>query len=309
VSTDRLALLATLGALLVALAGLWQLVQARLDRAALARRSELDRVEFEASLWRSRADARLRRSSLGERLAAQSSRAGVGLSALDLLGLYLGAAGAGFFVGAVLGPTLLATITGAAGFWAVRRWLEWKRAARLEDFVSQLPELARTLSNATSAGRSLPSALLLAAEDLGEPAGSELRLLTEQLRIGQPVDEALEVLSERLPSRELGVLASTLVIQQRTGGDVVTALRDMASTLETRKDLRREVKTIVAGAVQTGYVTGGLGIGIVVLVSLVQPGMIDMMMRRPVGQITLIVAASLYALAITAMRRMTDIDI
>jgi tight adherence protein B len=309
VTADRWVLAAAIPVLGIALVGVWQLIQVRLDRAEIARRSELDRVEYQASLLRSRLDAALRRTSLGSWLDLQVSRSGIDRSALDLALTYVGASIGLALVVAMLAPDWLAVVGALLGIWAVRRWLERRRQARLEEFVAQLPELARTLSNATSAGRSLHSALQLAADDLADPAGAELKLLSEQLRIGQPVDEALEVLQERLPSKELGVLASTLVIQQRTGGDVVTALRDMADTLEARKELRREVKTLIAGAVQTGYVTGGLGVGIVLVVNLMQPGMIDGMLRRPLGQLSMIVAISLYVIAFSLVRRMTQIDV
>lgn len=305
--------LALQGAILLVLAilvaGLWSLITAWLDRAALQRRSELERVEAEASKLRYRLDVRLRRTRLGLALADQVSRSGANLSAFDLLSLYVGAAAFGLLLFNTLAPVYTAPVGAYIGFVGVRSWLERKRRARLEEFVAQLPELARTLSNATSAGRSLLSALQLAADDLTDPAGTELRLVSEQLRIGASVDVALETLRDRLPSRELAVLVSTLVIQQRTGGDVVRALRDMADTLEARKDLRREVKTIVAGAVQTGYVTGAMGLGLVLLVDRSQDGMIDQMAREPMGIAALAVAGSLYAVAYLSARRMTNIDV
>lgn len=295
--------------LVILVAGLWSLISAWLDRAALRRRSELERVEAEASRLRYRLDMRLRRTRLGIDLADQVSRAGAQLSAFDLLSLYVGASLFGLLAFQSIVPVYVAPIGAYVGFVGVRSWLERKRRARLEEFVAQLPELARTLSNATSAGRSLLSALQLAADDLVDPAGTELRLVSEQLRIGASVDVALQTLRDRLPSRELAVLVSTLVIQQRSGGDVVRALRDMADTLEARKDLRREVKTIVSGAVQTGYVTGAMGLGLVLLVDRSQGGMIDQMAREPAGIAALTVAGSLYVVAFLAARRMTDIDV
>ena len=47
----------------------------------------------------------------------------------------------------------------------------------------------------------------------------------------------------RLPSREVAVLVSTLLVSARSGGSLVTALRDIADTLEARKETRREVRT------------------------------------------------------------------
>jgi tight adherence protein B len=306
----RLAALAgSVVALGVLLLGLWQLILSWLDRSDLERRSELEKVELEASRLRYRANAALSRTELGRRLAAMVSRAGVDLTPLELLAAFSGAAALGFLAMNALGPLYLGVLGGVGGWYAVRQWLEAKRRARIEEFVAQLPEFARTLSNATSAGRSLLSALQLSAQELSEPAATELRLVAEQLRIGASVDDALETLKQRLPSRELAVLVSTLVIQQRTGGDVVTALRDMAETLETRKDVRREVKTIVSGAVQTGYVTGAMGLGLILLMNLVYPGMIDTLARNGIGQVALVVAGSMYSLAFLIVRRMTTIDV
>jgi tight adherence protein B len=215
----------------------------------------------------------------------------------------------GFLVVVSLAPLPAGLLGMWLGYLAVQTWLERKRRGRLEEFVGQLPELARTLSNATSAGRSLQSSLHLAAEDLADPAGTELKIVSEQLRLGSGVDRALATLADRLPSRELAVLTSTLIIQQRSGGDVVRALRDMADTLDARKELRREVRTIVSGAVQTGYVTGGMGIALILLVNQLQDGMIDQMAREPLGIAALSVAGGLYAAAFLTARRMTNIDV
>ena len=71
----------------------------------------------------------------------------------------------------------------------------------------------------------------------------------------------MENLGERLPSRELSVLVTTLAIQQRSGGDLVRALSDMATTLEARRETQREVKTLMAGATATSYVVMFIGGG------------------------------------------------
>jgi tight adherence protein B len=296
-------------ALLILLLGLWQLIAAWRERTDIERRSELEKVELEAARVRSRVNAALARTTFGRRLATSISRAGVDLLPLDLLAAYAAAGAAGFLLLFSVGPVYLAALGGGVGIFAVRQWLESRRRARIEEFVAQLPEFARTLSNATSAGRSLMSSLQLAAGELDDPARTELKIVSEELRIGASVDGALESLRRRLPSRELSVLVSTLVIQQRTGGDVVTALRDMAETLDARKDLRREVRTIMAGAIQTGYVTGAMGLGLIVLMNLVYPGMIDDMARTVVGQAALAIAAGLYALAFVIVRKMTAIDV
>jgi len=307
--TEVIVLAAAAVVLVVLLAGLWQFLEAARARADLERRTELERVQAEASRVRYRLDATLRRSRVGQWLHHQVASAGVDLTALDLLAVIVGAVTFGFLLIDAVAPWWVALMGGYGGWYAVEQYLIHRRNERLEQFTAQLPELARTLSNATAAGRSLSSAIELAARELDEPAASELRRTAEQLRIGAGIETALHTLRDRLPSRELAVLVSTLVIQQRSGGDVVSALRDMADTLEARKDLRREVKTLMAGAVSTGYATGGLGILLLLFMDRMQPGMIEDMANSWPGRIALLVAAGLYTVAFVAIRRTSRIEI
>ena len=96
--------------------------------------------------------------------------------------------------------------------------------------------------------------------------------MIEELRVGQPVDEALDAMRRRLPSRELGVLMTTLVIQQRAGGDTVRALTELGHALEARKDLIREIKTLLSGSVFTSYLVAGIGVATIVLMNVMSPG-------------------------------------
>ena len=118
----------------------------------------------------------------------------------------------------------------------------------------------------------MPQAMELAARELADPAGAEMQAVVQEMRLGQPLEDSLEALRDRLPSREVAVLMTTLIIQQRAGGDTVRALSSSATTLEARKDLLREIRTMLSGAVFTSYLVAGIGGGTIVLVNLISPG-------------------------------------
>ena len=58
----------------------------------------------------------------------------------------------------------------------------------------------------------------------------------------------------------------------RAGGAVVTALRDMSETLEARKELRREIRTILSGVVYTSWIVLFIGVGAVLAMNAIAPG-------------------------------------
>jgi tight adherence protein B len=187
-------------------------------------------------------------------------------------------------------------------------WLDHKRELRRDAFMNQLPELARILSNGASAGLSMVSAYGVAVEELDDPARTELQIALEEIRIGQPFERAMENLGERMPSRELSVLVSTLAIQQRSGGDLVRALSDMAATLEARRDTQREVRTLMAGATATSYVVMVIGAAALFLADLIRPGTLDRVAGSPLGILALAVAGTLFVIGFVLIRRITRIE-
>ncbi|MFD9123264.1 type II secretion system F family protein [Kitasatospora sp. NPDC059571] len=255
-----------------------------------------------------RLDARLRTTAFGQQLARRITGAGLHLTPATFCLLTLAAAAAAYLLLATLLapffglPAVAVTAAAAYGL------LERRRRQRTEQFVNQLPELARVLSNAVSAGLAMRTALAMAADEVADPAGEEIRQVCEGLRVGQAVPDALEQLRRRLPSREISVLVTTLVLATRAGGSLVTALQNISQTLETRKELRREIRTQLAQAVATTYMVPVMGLGSLLLINAIQPGSIRQMTASPLGQGILAVAAALYVLGTLVIRRITKID-
>jgi tight adherence protein B len=306
--TPAVTMLGLAATLAVGLAGVGLIVKEGRARAQRERRTALQVVERRAARPDSRLEARLRRTELGRLIADRLAGGGLSWRVVDFLAINLLAGLGTFLILDQILPSLFALVFGAAavrGCWA---YLDRARSRRRDAFVAQLPEVARVISNATAAGLSLAAALDLAEDELDEPAAGELGRIAQELRLGQSLDRALDNLLQRVPSRDVGVLVSTLVIQQRSGGDVVAALRDIADTLVARKDLSREVKTVMAGAVYTSYLVVILGVGILFLVNMISPGALELMTGTGLGRIALIVGGGLFAIGQFLIRRIVRID-
>ncbi len=303
-----LILLLLAATLAVLLAGFWTYEQGRAQRAEAERRSRLLRGEPATRRLRAALDAGLRRTPFGRNLESRLRAAGMDVGASEALLVALGLAAITFGVTSLAVSPLVALICAFLVLLACRGYVQQRRRQRTEAFVAQLPELARILSNASSAGLALPSAIAMTASEMEEPASEVMQRVVEELQLGQAIDAALENLADRMPSREVGVLVSSLVIQQRAGGDVVAALRDMADTLEARKDLRREVRTVMAGAIFTSYLVAGLGLGSLLLLNAISPGVLEEMTESWIGRAALAVGLGLYALGFLLVRRTTRIE-
>ncbi|MFB6556016.1 type II secretion system F family protein [Streptomyces sp. NPDC056405] len=295
----------------LAVMGLHSYAAGKAQRAALVDRlSATGRLPSAGRPRRFRTlDRRLRRTKLGRKLELRLTATGLDVTPGEFFVYMLAVvAGLGLIGQATLAP-FFGPIAALLGVGAALRFLDWQRQKRIEKFINQLPEIARIIANATQAGLALRTAIGMAAEELEAPAGEELGKVADQLAIGASMDDALGELADRLPSRELVVLVTTLVLSNRAGGQVVSALRNLTETLEERKETRREVRTQLSQVSMTSYAVPVLGVGSLFLMNGVKDGALERMTGSPAGQAAVLIAFALYAVGFVLIRRMSRIDV
>lgn len=261
-----------------------------------------------SSSWPIRVSRRFNRSRVGRWLERELILAGIRYPPLAVFAVCLIATIVIPYVLARLFAPLFAVVGLLGGYVLLRAWLQRARDRRREKFVQQIPELARILSNATNAGLSIATAWAVAESELAEPARSEIQRLNSAVRFGAPLEEAMLQLNDRLPSREVRVLMSTMVVSARSGGSLVKALRDISFTLDDRKEVRREVRTTLAQARSTSVLVVVLGVGILLMLNSIRPGTVELMTRSLIGQAALVTGFGLFAVGFVVIRRMTRVE-
>lgn len=189
------------------------------------------------------------------------------------------------------------------------QWVKRLSVQRSEKFISQLPELSRILSNCTSSGMSIERSLFVAARELSEPAKEEISRVTAQLSLGVSLDNTLHELSARMPSREINVLVRTIVIQSKAGGTLVAALQDIALALEDRKQLHREVRTVILGSAFSAYMVPLIGVASIVLLNTIKPGVLDDMASSFIGRLILLVSLIFFVVGAFIMRAVSKVEV
>jgi tight adherence protein B len=255
-----------------------------------------------------RLNRRFERTRLGRSLQRDLVLAGVTYPPVAVFAVVAAATVAIPYVLAQLLAPAFGVIGLLGGYVLLRAWLRRARERRRERFVTQIPELARILSNATNAGLSIATAWVVAETEMAEPARTEIQRLNSAVRFGSSLESAMLQLNDRLPAREVRVLMSTLVVSSRSGGSLVKALRDISLTLDDRKEVRREVRTTLAQARATSVLVIAMGVGILIVLNVIQPGTVEKMTHNLFGQAALVVAFGLYAMGYLIVRRMTRIE-
>lgn len=307
-SDAALALLGLTLALLIF--GVFTYDQGRVQRRVAGRRARLSLSSRQLPLWRRTIQAVVLATPIGRSVDDRLQLAGIkGVLASDTILMSLAGAAAVYLFAVKFVTSVAAVILATALVVTADRYLNRLVRKRAEKFAEQLPDIARIMSNAAGAGIAIANAVALAARELDEPAKSLLTYAVRQMEVGQTLAGAMEQLQERAPSREMAVLVSTLIIQQRSGGDVIEALREMSINLEVRRDLRREVDSMMAGVKFTALAVMGLGVGVLFMLESIQGGTLRRLTDRPIGQVILVVSFSLFAVGYAAMRRISRVDV
>jgi tight adherence protein B len=192
----------------------------------------------------------------------------------------------------------------AAGFYY---WLQGRASKRLEQCRTQLPEALQLTANALSAGMSLPQALGEAAKRTDPPMGEELQQAVEDLAVGYDLEEALSRLKDRVPVEELDSLMATLLIQRRSGGDLVELLQETVALLQGDLKLRAELGVLTSQARFSGRVVGLLPVFIFVIMSVLNPGFTGPLLTHPLGNVILGFAVICVLLGFWLIRKLSEI--
>ncbi len=108
------------------------------------------------------------------------------------------------------------------------------RSRRQTTMMKQLPAVIEELARAAKTGRSLDDCFQMVAEDAPSPLGDEFQVCARRMQMGTDMATALEDMPERTGLVSLNILATTLVVHQQTGGDLVEVLERLSQTIRDR---------------------------------------------------------------------------
>ncbi|MBM4763244.1 type II secretion system F family protein [Bacillus sp. B15-48] len=177
-----------------------------------------------------------------------------------------------------------------------------------QKIVEQLPEICRTLANATRSGMTLTQGINLVAQEINEPARGEFQRLAQEIALGIDFNTALKSMEKRINSKEFQLFVATMMIQKKAGGNIYSVLNEMSQTLEERKILQQEIKTMTAEQRYVSYIVPIIPIFLVLMMNNVIDGFLDPLFSG-IGIILLIFFIGGTVLTFILVRKITNIRV
>lgn len=181
-----------------------------------------------------------------------------------------------------------------------------RRVRRLEELFPQAIDL---IAVSLRAGHAFATGLLMVAEEVADPLGSEFRLVYDRQNYGKPLADVLKEFAERVPLLDVRIFVTAVLTQRETGGNLAEVLDKLSALIRERFKIRRQVRAVSAQGRITGLVLASLPPLVAAFLYTVSPDHVLILVRDPLG-IRLVAAAMVLQVAGTlAIRRIVNIEI
>ena len=128
------------------------------------------------------------------------------------------------------------------------------RETRFRKCDALVPEAVDLMARGLRAGHAVPAVLEMVGKEIAEPLASEFRALAEEQTLGLPLRDAMLNLVERVPRADIRFLATAILLQKETGGNLAQILDKTAALARERSRLRGQLRIYTAQGRITGWI-------------------------------------------------------
>ena len=204
---------------------------------------------------------------------------------------------------------VMAVLAGLVGLSLPSLFLRMAKRDRDARFGAQLVDALGNMSNSLKAGFSLPQAFELIAREMQPPIKQEFGLLTQEMRIGLPMDKALANLLNRMRSQDMDLVVTSIDVSREVGGNLTEVFQNIAGTIRERQRVEGKIRMLSAQGRLQGLIMTLLPVFIMVFLSWFYPDYIDPLFTEKAGWLLLGVAGVMLVIGGFVIHKILAIDI
>ena len=129
---------------------------------------------------------------------------------------------------------------------------------RTNQFNTKFPDAIELLVRGLRSGLPVTETLGVVAQEVPGPVGVEFKGITERIKIGRGMDEALQETADRLGIPEFNFFCITLAIQRETGGNLAETLSNLSDVLRKRAQMKLKIRAMSSESKASAYIVGAL---------------------------------------------------
>jgi tight adherence protein B len=191
----------------------------------------------------------------------------------------------------------------AVGILVPRAIIRMMQAKRQKQFHGQLVDSLLLMSSSLKAGLSMLQAFGVVAEEMPPPISQEFGLLLKETRMGVSLEEAILHLKRRVPSDDLNLFATAVLVARETGGDITHIFGRLVQTMRERKQLKEKIISLTYMSRMQGIIMALLPFGFALFVYNMNKDYFVFFVKEELGRMLLVVIGFLQVVGLLLFKR------
>lgn len=240
------------------------LAQAQMKRILANRDTKLDATL--SQFLPNRAEIRSRLERTGKNWTI--GKYGVGcLAVFAVAAIFLIGAGAPWYLALLVGMV--------AGLGLPHMVVGMLISKRVKNFNNRFPDAIDLLVRGLRSGLPISESLGVVGKEIPDPVGYEFRQVSDKIRIGRTMEQALQEMANKLRTPEFQFFVITLAIQRETGGNLAETLSNLGDVLRKRAQMKLKIKAMSSESKASAYIVGSLPFIVFGLVYMMNPAYLN----------------------------------
>ncbi len=187
--------------------------------------------------------------------------------------------------------------------------IKYLASRRRRKFLANFSEAIDLMVRGIKSGLPITETIKVVGSELPDPVGLEFRGVSDAVRFGQKLDEALWDTSKRLDISEFNFFTVSLAIQSETGGNLAETLQNLSEVLRRRRQMMMKIKAFASEPKASAYIIGSLPFVMFGLIYMMSPDYIMKLLTDPRGWMMLAVGGASFVTGIGVMIKMVKFEI
>ena len=183
------------------------------------------------------------------------------------------------------------------------------REIRFKKFGDLLPEAVDLMSRGLRAGHSIQAVLEMVGNEIADPVGMEFRALHKEQTLGLPIRDAMRGLVDRVPLDDMRFLATAILLQKESGGNLAQILDKTSAVIRERARLRGQLRIYTAQGRITGWILGFAPFIMFGVFNLINHKYESTLFTDPFGLKMVYFGLGMMVIGILAIRKIIDIKV
>lgn len=149
------------------------------------------------------------------------------------------------------------------------------------------------MANGMKSGLSIVQALGMVKQEMPNPLSQEFDYVLKQQQLGVSVEEAFQNLAKRVPSEDVNMFVTAVVILKETGGNLAETFETIVYTIRERVKVEQKISAMIAQNIAQGAIVFCMPYGLVAMFYFSDPEFLAPLFGDPLGWILMGVAFSL----------------